>query len=322
MSDRDLQEQVQNALDWEPSIEPAHIGVSVDGGVVTLRGDVRTYSEKTTAERVTLGIYGVKAVANDLTVRLGGGQKRTDTEIAQAVLSGTRTSRRSLTSALSPAFQSRRSKPSSCSRRGATTTFARSSRRWPARDFREAAPRLAFSQLRRKASQLSKVLLDGAADRGKARRGGGVAGDEVRSAIALDETSMSSTHGNLLVQDAETGRPPEQHDNPWVDDVDLLTDVDAAVSDVCGGRSASRPAVFDRTGEIDILFGEAHALDRTAEPLTRLSNKGSPRLGLVSAGRFADEDNLGVGAPLASDGLAGAPSLALAARLDLSRNLS
>jgi osmotically-inducible protein OsmY len=90
MSDRDLQEQVRNALDWEPSIDPAHIGVSADGGVVTLRGDVRTYSEKTTAERVTLGVYGVKAVANDLTVRLGDGQKRTDTDVAQAVLSALR----------------------------------------------------------------------------------------------------------------------------------------------------------------------------------------------------------------------------------------
>jgi len=59
MTDRDLQQHVQNALDWEPSIDAADIGVSVDNGVVTLRGDVRTYSEKATAERVALGVYGV-----------------------------------------------------------------------------------------------------------------------------------------------------------------------------------------------------------------------------------------------------------------------
>jgi osmotically-inducible protein OsmY len=90
MSDRDLQEQVQKALDWEPSIDPAHIAVSVEDGVVTLRGDVRTFSQKTTAERVTLGVYAVKAVANDLTVRLGDDQTPTDTDIVHAARSALR----------------------------------------------------------------------------------------------------------------------------------------------------------------------------------------------------------------------------------------
>jgi osmotically-inducible protein OsmY len=90
MTDRHLQEQVQNALDWEPSVDAADIGVSVENGVVTLRGDVKTYAEKAAAERVALKVYGVKAVANDVNVRLGDGQQRTDTEIAQAVLAGLR----------------------------------------------------------------------------------------------------------------------------------------------------------------------------------------------------------------------------------------
>lgn len=90
MTDRDLQEHVQNALDWEPSIDAAEIGVSVDNGVVTLRGDVKTYAQKATAERVALGVYGVKAVANDVNVRLTDGQKPTDTDIAQAVVSALR----------------------------------------------------------------------------------------------------------------------------------------------------------------------------------------------------------------------------------------
>jgi osmotically-inducible protein OsmY len=87
MTDRELKGHVQNALDWEPSIDAAEIGVSVDDGVVTLRGDVKSYAERAAAERVTVGVYGVKAVANDIEVRLGGGQLRTDTEIAHAVLS-------------------------------------------------------------------------------------------------------------------------------------------------------------------------------------------------------------------------------------------
>jgi osmotically-inducible protein OsmY len=87
MTDRTLQEDVQHALDWEPSVDAADIGVSVEDGVVTLRGDVKTYAEKAAAERVALGVYGVKAVANDMHVRIGERHERTDTEIAQAILS-------------------------------------------------------------------------------------------------------------------------------------------------------------------------------------------------------------------------------------------
>ena len=86
MTDRELQQHIQNALDWEPSIEASEVGVSVDNGVVTLRGDVHTYAEKSAAERVTLRVYGVKAVANDLNVRLMSGYQRTDTQIAQAAV--------------------------------------------------------------------------------------------------------------------------------------------------------------------------------------------------------------------------------------------
>jgi osmotically-inducible protein OsmY len=87
MTDRELQQNVQNALAWEPSVESNDIGVTADAGVVTLRGDVGSYAEKHTAERVALRVYGVKAVANDLVVRLVTGRERTDTDIAQAAVS-------------------------------------------------------------------------------------------------------------------------------------------------------------------------------------------------------------------------------------------
>lgn len=86
MTDRDLQGNVQQALDWEPSVDAADIGVTVDTGVVTLRGDVKTYAEREAAERIALRVYGVKAVANDLEVRLVSGTERTDSEIAQAAV--------------------------------------------------------------------------------------------------------------------------------------------------------------------------------------------------------------------------------------------
>jgi osmotically-inducible protein OsmY len=86
MTDRELQQNVQNALDWEPSVESSEIGVSVDNSIVTLRGDVHSYTEKSAAERVALRVYGVKAVANDLNIRLTSRYERTDTEIAEAAV--------------------------------------------------------------------------------------------------------------------------------------------------------------------------------------------------------------------------------------------
>lgn len=90
MTDRELQRHVEDALGWEPSFDAADIGVSVDNGVVTLHGDVRAYSAKSAAERAALKVYGVKAVANDLNVRLTGEYQRTDTDIAQAAVSALR----------------------------------------------------------------------------------------------------------------------------------------------------------------------------------------------------------------------------------------
>jgi osmotically-inducible protein OsmY len=86
MIDKDLKQHVENAFDWEPSVDAKDIGVSVDEGVVTLRGNVTSYTEKIAAERVALRVYGVKAVANDLVVRLASVYQRTDTEIAQAAV--------------------------------------------------------------------------------------------------------------------------------------------------------------------------------------------------------------------------------------------
>jgi osmotically-inducible protein OsmY len=86
MTDRDIQQNVQSALDWDPSIDAADIGVTVDSGVVTLHGDIKTYTEKAAAERVALRVFGVRAVANDLNVHLFRGLDHTDSDIAGAAL--------------------------------------------------------------------------------------------------------------------------------------------------------------------------------------------------------------------------------------------
>lgn len=90
MTDRQLQQNVLSALDWDPSIDATDIGVTVDNGIVTLRGDVKTYAEKATAERVTLRVYGVKGVANDVNVRVIDDGRRTDSDIAAAAVNALR----------------------------------------------------------------------------------------------------------------------------------------------------------------------------------------------------------------------------------------
>jgi len=86
MTDKDLKQRVENSLDYEPGIDATDIGVSADEGVVTLRGNVASYREKMAAERVALRVYGAKAVANDLVVRLVSDYQKTDTEIARAAV--------------------------------------------------------------------------------------------------------------------------------------------------------------------------------------------------------------------------------------------
>lgn len=90
MTDRDLKQHVESALEWEPSIHDRDIAVAADAGVVTLRGTVPAYSDKVAAERVALRVFGVKAVANDLNVHLPSDFLRTDTEIAQAAVDALR----------------------------------------------------------------------------------------------------------------------------------------------------------------------------------------------------------------------------------------
>lgn len=85
-TDSRLQRDVLAELDWEPSVDPAHIGVSVKDGVVTLTGHVSSYAEKYEAERAAKRVYGVKAVANELDVKLAGSSQRTDEDIARAAV--------------------------------------------------------------------------------------------------------------------------------------------------------------------------------------------------------------------------------------------
>ena len=85
-SELQLQHDVQEELEWEPSVDAAHIGVAANAGVVTLTGTVPHFSQKSKAENIAKSVSGVKAIANDIEVHLAGSGQHNDTDIATAAL--------------------------------------------------------------------------------------------------------------------------------------------------------------------------------------------------------------------------------------------
>jgi osmotically-inducible protein OsmY len=84
-SDAEIRDDVINELQWDPQIvDPEAIGVAVVDGAVTLTGHVPTYAEKLAAARAAERVYGVKAVANGIKVKLSGAP-RDDSDIARAI---------------------------------------------------------------------------------------------------------------------------------------------------------------------------------------------------------------------------------------------
>jgi osmotically-inducible protein OsmY len=80
--DRMLQQRVMDELAFDPKVDAAHIGVSARDGIVTLSGHVKTYAEKFASERAAKRVRGVRAVAQEIVVRLPSDKKTSDDEIA------------------------------------------------------------------------------------------------------------------------------------------------------------------------------------------------------------------------------------------------
>jgi osmotically-inducible protein OsmY len=85
-SDYQIQKDVMEELKWQAFLKASEIGVAVKNGVVTLSGNVDSYSKKLAAENAAKKIAGVKAVAEDIEVGISPIYRRTDAEIAEAVL--------------------------------------------------------------------------------------------------------------------------------------------------------------------------------------------------------------------------------------------
>jgi osmotically-inducible protein OsmY len=83
-ADQSLRDAVTRQLTWEPDFDASMVGVSGQDGVVTLTGFVDTYVAKLAAERAARRVWGVKAIANDIEVRLA--HDRIDPDIAHDAL--------------------------------------------------------------------------------------------------------------------------------------------------------------------------------------------------------------------------------------------
>ena len=87
-ADELVRDSVLHQLDWEPDFDASGIGVAVEDGVVTLTGYTDSYTAKLAAERAATRVYGVRAVANDIQVKLA--DDRTDTDVAHDCLQALR----------------------------------------------------------------------------------------------------------------------------------------------------------------------------------------------------------------------------------------
>ena len=86
-SDRDIERDVRDELQWDPDLDATDIAVSVKDGVVTLTGFVKSYTDKYESEAAAKRVAGVAGVANDLEVRMPSVDERPDPEIARDAVS-------------------------------------------------------------------------------------------------------------------------------------------------------------------------------------------------------------------------------------------
>lgn len=85
-TDEEIQRDVLDELKWDARVQPNEIDVAVKDGIVTLTGWVDSFIKKWAAEEAAHRVRGVKAVVNDIEVRLPTEAERTDEDIAAAAV--------------------------------------------------------------------------------------------------------------------------------------------------------------------------------------------------------------------------------------------
>ncbi len=83
-SDAQIQKDVLSEMKWDQSLAPSNMTVTAKDGVVTLRGNVPHYFEKTIAEKAAQRVGGVRAIANEIEVQILGPNEKKDEDIAAA----------------------------------------------------------------------------------------------------------------------------------------------------------------------------------------------------------------------------------------------
>jgi osmotically-inducible protein OsmY len=84
-SDKTMRDTVVRELDWDPMLDADRIGVSAKDGAIVLSGHVPAYPDKWAAVRAAERVYGVRAVADEIEVKLSGSSVRDDADIAEEI---------------------------------------------------------------------------------------------------------------------------------------------------------------------------------------------------------------------------------------------
>jgi osmotically-inducible protein OsmY len=85
-TNEELQKDVQNVIKWEPLLKAAEIGVTAKDGVVSLTGVVDSYSKKLEAEDAAKSVAGVKAVVENIEIKLSSFWNQSNADIANEVI--------------------------------------------------------------------------------------------------------------------------------------------------------------------------------------------------------------------------------------------
>lgn len=90
LTDAKIHRAIFDELRWDPRVRDAEIGVAVKDGVATLSGQVNTFAQKFAADRAAERVAGVRAIADEIKVRLAASDERSDTDIAHAAANALR----------------------------------------------------------------------------------------------------------------------------------------------------------------------------------------------------------------------------------------
>ncbi|MEE7462274.1 ornithine aminotransferase [Methylobacterium fujisawaense] len=83
MGDKQIRQDIIDELEFDPSIDAAHVGVSVENGIATLTGHVGSYTERVAAEKAAQKVRGVRGVVEEIKVRFGGETPPRDEDLAR-----------------------------------------------------------------------------------------------------------------------------------------------------------------------------------------------------------------------------------------------